>query len=361
MSDFFKTTHSLIADQPKICSVLKSIYGEDFSISTDTFVGVNLAWPDFDLPLNYRRYVISFHTEYLDIDWIIKQATRIYPKHMLLISDFDIKSGFPWPDNIKFSQYVSLSQQLKVSIERSGIIPVNEISNPKYKISSLSFRISQSKKFVTAYLLKYFPHDYMILSYHNHLGKAEDHHGYPGHYTVFNNLNLDRLDKSLINMPDDSDTINISPVDNVCWKTTAYQNALINFTNESYHYSGSERHGKSFQHPGPYITEKTFKPLLAGRPFLPVGQAQTVDFLQNLGLSLDFGFDLSYDSVIGDLDRMLKLFDTIDQINQTDLDCLYESSISAVTHNINHILSGDLERQCKSINWPCVNLLLNTL
>lgn len=355
--DFIPTTNSLIASKHSIELLINEIYGISCKLSNDIFVGLNLQWPNFNLSNNYNHYLISFHTEYLHTSWIIEQAKKVYPKTVILITDFDIKPGHPWPDNIIFSQYITLAQQLKTSIKKSSIISLDCIVKPRYKVSSLSFRVSQFKKFITAYLIKNFTHEQMILSYHNMLLKIEDNHGYPTNYTVFDNLNLNRLEKTLINMSDDRDIINVSIKDNSYWKIPAYQDALVNFTNESYHYSDGIIDGKNFQHPGPYLTEKTFKPLLAGRPFVPVGQAHTVNFLQSLGLSTNFGFDLSYDSITGDLDRMVALFKTVDQINQLSIDQIYESSISAVLHNIKHIVSADLDDLCQQLNRRTVNLL----
>jgi hypothetical protein len=358
--DFLPTASSIFNSKDTIETCLKSIYGVDVCLSEHVFAALNLQLPTFDLPKDKDAYLLSFHTEYMLVPWVIEQAQKVYPKPVWLITDFDIVSQFPWPDNIAFKRFITLSQQLQLAINKYGILDTKSVVMPKHKISSLSYRITQSKKFITAYLLKNFPHEHMILSYHNHLGKIDDHHGYPPHYKMFDSIGLDQLKKTLINLPDEQDQINLTPLQNAFWQVPAYQDSWINLTNESYHYSGSMRDGRHFQYPGPYLTEKTFKPLLAGRPFVPVGQAHTVKFLQNLGLSLDFGLNFDFDNTVGDLDRMLEIFEVIDYISTTDLQQLFDSSLAAVQHNLLYISSGELSAQCDKFNQSTVKFLMDT-
>ena len=93
-----------------------------------------------------------------------------------------------------------------------------------------------------------------------------------------------------------------------------------------------------------------FKPLLAGRPFISVNQFESVNELQQLGFRTDFGFSHDYDTKVGDFERIAKIFKTISQVNQTPIADLFDSSIDAVTHNVNHIVSGNLLSVCKGLN-----------
>jgi len=352
MNDFFNNGTSHKLSKIQIDDLLKSIYGREFDVGPEIFLGINLQWPKFDLPANYQRYFVSFHTEYMDVPWIIAQARRVYPAPILLVTDYDIEKNPVWPDNIITCRYITLHKQLAQAINDIGM--ATEIKTPKYKISSLTNRITQYKKFVTAYLLQNFDHSDMILTYHNSVGKLEDHHGYPEGYPYLDRLDLSSLTKTLINFEDDTESINISPVSNATWQIAPFQDAWINLTNESWHYSRTILDDHNFYYPGPYLTEKTFKPLLSGRPFLAVGQCNTYKTLKELGLSVDFGFDLSYDTDSGDLTRIKGIFSAIDYIQNTDLDHLFLSGIDAVRYNLNYIKNNNLFVHCEDLNTESV-------
>jgi hypothetical protein len=355
MLDFLNSGSSQKLSKVQINGVLKSIYGPEFDVGPEIFLGINLYWPKFDLPANYQRYFVSFHTEYMDVHWIVEQARRVYPAPILLVTDYDIENHPIWPDNIIACRYITLHKQLAQAINDIGM--ATEIKTPKYKISSLAYRITQYKKFVTAYLLQHFNHSDMILTYHNSLGKLEDHHGYPDGYPYLDQLDLASLTKTLINFEDDTESINISPVLNASWQIAPYQDAWVNLTNESWHYSKTIFNNHNFYYPGPYLTEKTFKPLLAGRPFLAVGQCNTYKTLKELGLSVDFGFDINYDTDSGDLTRIKDIFSTIDYIQNTNLDHLFQSGIDAVRHNLNYIRNNNLFVHCEDLNTESVRTI----
>ena len=201
------------------------------STNKNCFYGLNIVDPNFDVPMGYDRYFISFHTEYLSIEWIIQQANRVYPKPVLLVSDYDIKKHRLWPDNIKFSQVYTIHYQLAnaVSVFDLNLTP----KKPKLKLSSLSMRVTQYKNFVTSYLLEKFPREQMILSYYAWLCKDEDLHStIPLDHLKDLDLNIA---KTLVNTKDERNIINQSPLKNANWHVPAYTNTLFNLTNESWH------------------------------------------------------------------------------------------------------------------------------
>ena len=146
MQDFFNTASSQRASKFQIENLLNSIYGQDFNLSPEIFLGINLIWPNFNLPVTYQRYFLSFHTEYMDIAWVIEQARRVYPAPILLVTDYDIEKNSVWPENINVIRYITLHKQLDKAINEIGI--ATEIKIPQYKISILAYRITQYKKFV---------------------------------------------------------------------------------------------------------------------------------------------------------------------------------------------------------------------
>lgn len=343
--DYFNTGNSLEHRQSYLEDLFFQLYDCRPTNFKDTFFGLNLLWPQFDFPANYQRYFVSFHTEYLNLDWVLQQATRVYPKEVVLVTDYQMTQWPDWPDNIKTVKWITTHKQIALLQNSVGI--ADQITMPRYKISSLSFRISQYKKFVTAYLLENFNKSDMIVTYHAELGKSQDLHGHPAGHPHLDQLNT-HLKKTLINF--DDNFAGNSPVGNGNWLNPAYTDALINLTNESFHYSTTTVKNHLCCWPGPYLTEKTFKPLLAGRPFLVVGQYQTYAWLKQLGLKVDFGFDISYDSDPGDLTRIGKIFKVIDFINQTSIKRLFESSLDTVKYNVDWISTGNLYDTCQSIN-----------
>jgi hypothetical protein len=324
----------------------------------DVFLGLNLQWPTFELSPRYSRYFLSFHTEYIHLSWLLNQAQKVYPCPVTLVTDYAIEPGPHWPDNIQCIQWITTHKQIKILQDITG--SNNNITVPKYKISSLSYRVSQYKKFITAYLLANFNKNDMILTYHNNLGKIQDHHGHPPGFSHLDKLDIDGLKKTTINF-DDNFTGGVSPVKNGDWLNSAYMDALINLTNESFHYSQTEVNDQPYCWPGPYITEKTFKPLLAGKPFLAVAQYQTYDFLRYLGFKTDFGLDLDYDQDPGDLTRIGKIFKVIDAVNETSTQILFDSSIDAVKYNLSWIHSNNFHLHCQDLNSKNFNFLKNTI
>lgn len=336
-----------IVVQESIQWFLKKYYNIS-DVSNNIFCALNLQWPNFDLPLEYRKYFCSFHTEYIDIDWLVNQAQKIYPRPILCICDFAVDSHVLYPDNLMFMQQITYHKQMKLAADIYGTRRVNEFSRPKYKLSSLSWRTTQYKKFITAYLKQYFDCNQMILSYHNVISKEDDlHDSYPFDYLT--KLNFE-LDKFFNNCNNETVIINCSPVENANWHVPAFTNALFNLTNESFHYSMTIKADKPFLYPGPYLTDKTIKPLIAGRPIIPVGQAKTIEFLQDLGLQFDYGLDLSYDNDVGDLTRIKSIFDIIDKIQTTSIENLYQMTEQSTCANILAINNGDVYGHGESIN-----------
>lgn len=355
MVDYFESGNSNKNTSDYLDQLFFRIY--QTTASRDVFLGLNLTWPVFELPQNHSRYFISFHTEYLHLSWVLDQALKVYPRPVTLVTDYQIKPGPDWPDNINCIQWITTHKQIQTLKNIAGIN--QNITVPKYKISSLSFRVSQYKKFVTAYLLENFDKNDMILTYHNVLKKTEDHHGWPKGFPYLDNLNINGIEKTLLNYDDQFS--GAGPVANGSWRNTAYTDALINLTNESFHYSQTTVNDKLWCWPGPYITEKTFKPLLAGKPFLAIGQYQTYDYLKHIGFKTDFGFDIDYDQDSGDLTRIGKIFKVLDFIQQTSIQTLFDSSIDAVEYNLDWINRGNFYLYCEDLNRKNVNFLKSTI
>lgn len=344
-TDFFAQCNN---DHKLVSSSLKELYGIN-KYSTNIFYGLNLIWPDYDLDHSYEKYFLSWHTEQLDTHWLIKQAKAVYPKPILVANDGMVENSGVWPNNIQFVRWVTIHKQLKKAISIFG--KQNNITKPTFKLSSLAFRYSQYKKFVTAYLLQHFNNNDIMLTWHNYHGKIEDLHDHPHGFGHLEDLDFEILEQvHKINFDDNYQLKDNNPVGNASWNNQAYNDALVNLTNESFHYSNTMFGYLPFRYPGPYITEKTFKPLLAGRPFVMIGQCRSLQMLEEFGFNTNFGWNTEYDSDCGDLTRIGKIFSTLNEINSTPLDDLFEQSLPAVQHNLLHVDSDDFIDICEAIN-----------
>lgn len=353
MNDFFPTGNSLENTDLYINDLLRQIYDIDRR-QRDVFFGVNLIWPNFDLDLGHSAYFLSWHTEQMDVHWLKKQALRVYPRPVLVVSDTLVDDHKFWPDNIRFARYVTWHQQIQKLTDLYGIC--DQPTVPKYKISSLSFRVSQYKRFITSYLLENFKHDDLMLTYHGWLGKEDDNHDHPRGLSWLDALK-EFNSPVFVNFNDNYSLDRNSPLENGDWQADCYQQALFNLTNESFHYTRTEIDGQPFLYPRPYITEKTWKPIVAGRPFISVGQAGVYHEFEKFGMRFDYGIDLSFDRDDGDLTRIKKIFDTLSQINVLSIDDLFQSTIDSVDHNLDIIKYGVFSDMCRSHNRPTIDII----
>lgn len=85
---------------------------------------------------------------------------------------------------------------------------------------------------------------------------------------------------------------------------------------------------------GAFLTEKTFKAIKHGHPFVIVGCAGTLACLRDLGYrTFDHAIDNSYDTIAHNTQRWLAIKSTIASLDSQDLDRWFESVRSDVEHN----------------------------
>ena len=314
----------------------------------DTVFALNLQWPGTwcKLPQGHSLYVVTFHLEQMDVDWVRELAIREPNSKVLVITDNPCKHSDWWPKNCVTACWMTWHHQINAIRGLYGMaIGPNA---PTHKVSSLCFRTDQYKHYITGYLLQGIQPKDAIMSYH-----ARHQHRY-----FFEPTGRKRLDQVLEYMHqtnphltvDGFDAAQNYPMANCDWRVPAYTDAAINFTNEGFHYSYSIRDGHDFYWPGPYVTEKTWKPLLAGCAFVAVGQANIHHTLRSLGFCFDYGIDLGHDQNIYDLDRLELLFDVVDAVLSHSAQELTTLTSSSTQHNLNWIQNGQFDLQCQSRN-----------
>ena len=303
----------------------------------------------------YKKIVISYHTEYFDTYELCNFFVDNADCKFLLLHD-----GVPetaWPDNVVSIQWISWGQQLDVAIASNGI---SDSVMPATKlISSLSNRHEFHKAAVTAFVQKYFVPDQYVLSWHDSR-RGNIYYLDPDFFmpVEIQNLVLDPEFQHQLPIKLDMN-FNQSPVANSNWQHPAYTACAINLTNESVYNSSGMIDQQPSPLSGPYLTEKTWKPLLAGRPFIPVGQKNTVQSLEQLGLTFDWGIDLEFDQISQDFDRMLGLYQCLERLTTLTPDAMIEESKASCEHNLEWIRSGNFRRSCNQANLAQVEKIAN--
>jgi hypothetical protein len=108
-----------------------------------------------------------------------------------------------------------------------------------------------------------------------------------------------------------------------------------------------------------HITEKTFKPIAMGMPFVLVATAGSLEYLRSYGFKT-FGhvWDESYDTVADDHERIravASLLQSLCDLSVTERIVLYNLCRETIEHNWNHFYNGGFER----ILWAELQDMLN--
>jgi hypothetical protein len=109
-----------------------------------------------------------------------------------------------------------------------------------------------------------------------------------------------------------------------------------------------------------HLTEKTFKPIALGMPFVIVGTRGSLQYLRSYGFQTfgDF-WDESYDDADDDT-RIKKIADLLKQLNSLNLQekqQLFAATQAVVEHNWNHFYNGGFEQ----ILWQELTGMLNDI
>jgi hypothetical protein len=107
-----------------------------------------------------------------------------------------------------------------------------------------------------------------------------------------------------------------------------------------------------------HLTEKTFKPIALGMPFVIVGTKGSLEYLRSYGFQT-FGdiWDESYDSADDDvrIERITSLLRSLDELPAEAKQDLFEQCHQVIEHNWNHFYRGGFE----AVLWQELNEMLN--
>jgi hypothetical protein len=95
-----------------------------------------------------------------------------------------------------------------------------------------------------------------------------------------------------------------------------------------------------------HLTEKTFKPIALGMPFVIVGTKGSLEYLRSYGFRT-FGdiWDESYDQADDDvrIEKIAELLKDLDNLSTAEKQKVFESAHSIIEHNWNHFYNGGFE------------------
>lgn len=101
---------------------------------------------------------------------------------------------------------------------------------------------------------------------------------------------------------------------------------------------------------GAFLTEKTFKAIRAGQPFVIAGTANSLQTLRDLGYRVyDSCMDTSYDTVQDNTERFRGLVRTIAQLQSQDLRAWSHRAVADAQWNQHHFLASKADRIHKLI------------
>jgi hypothetical protein len=109
-----------------------------------------------------------------------------------------------------------------------------------------------------------------------------------------------------------------------------------------------------------HLTEKTFKPIALGMPFVVVGTRGSLEYLRSYGFRT-FGniWDESYDSAEDDvrITCIAELLKSLDALSVEGKQDLFDSAQEVIEHNWNHFYNGGFE----AVLWTELNEMLNAI
>ena len=328
----------------------------DFSwladIKKDCYCLMNIATDPKICPMvpdGHSMYVLSWLFEPFGDLWFLDLYNRNPQAQFVIISDLN-PNDLVKLDRVEYFQIMHHATWFK-AIHLKNTKPHNiNLSNRKYKLSSLSSRLNEYKFYITAKLhdkknsqtlytwnrgFDITNKDSFVFESHGlyHVDKMLD-------YTDFlknNTINQEQWDNN--------------PLSGCNFAHSAYLDTVINSINETQCLSYTPEFGRL---PTPYITEKTWKPLFAGNAILFTGQAGLKKQLESWGFEFDYVWAQDYDGSFSDNQRLEVILSQINWILATNIDDLAHWAQPSTEHNFELAWSGKLEQQFAKHNQQVI-------
>jgi len=320
-----------------------------------TFFGLNYEWPSLQWHPNlivpkgfYDTYVFSWGFEDWDHLWLRQFCQEHKDSQVIVISDTEFKEGYNAPPNLKclVHHYWHVLFEEMFVYDRTPFVPS---SQRQYRCSSLVNKPSYFKALATAHLMMHH-RESLLMSWNTN--KNQEICGSLG----FLDLELPVAPKLqplieyyLSHLKSTTISLDDFVVDRMQFYNSdhpAYNNCIVNLSNETYSQSLID----GLPMPGPYITEKSWKPLLGGAALMPLSRMNTYKYMENFGFCFDYPWDRSFDQIPGDIDRFVSALGVIDEIFAMDMSKLSAAVAESSRHNYYHIRSQDFFNRVRQIN-----------
>ena len=322
---------------------------------------INWVWPKtvphLSLPENYDTYVFLQYREPVDWTWL-DQFAQTHPDQKIILLAQLPSSSTP------YKNFQIVEHQWSPHYVSRSLVMYGHNYNFKwprqYLVSSLANKPSFFKTLITSYFHKnYINRKDLVLSWN--INKRNDI--CKSLFSLDGQYGREQLDQMCSYYQSTLKELSIAQepwidnhYENNNWTTScAYTNTLINFTNETY------AQGQQYQRifPGPQLTEKTRKALLAGCAIVPVGMLGVYDYLRRFGLKFDYPWSCQFDKIPGDLDRMEQIFTVIDEIMSYDSDWLHQQLKGSVEYNYYYLRDIAYINHMQEINQQAVSKYLS--
>ena len=110
-----------------------------------------------------------------------------------------------------------------------------------------------------------------------------------------------------------------------------------------------------------HLTEKIFKPIALGMPFVCSAPAGSLQYLRNYGFkTFDSIWNECYDTIIDDalrIGRLSMLLKKLDALTEYEKNIMFQKCIPIIEHNWNHFYGGGFEK----ILWTELTTMLHNL
>jgi len=334
------------------CKWLRPLKTKNIFLQLHNGIGI-----DVNLPTGYEFYILTHHLEPPDNEWLTKQSKLTDGTIIVLYEGHSYNFVLP---NVIFLPYFYRHHAFDKMIEWFGVKVNKNINN---KVSMFCNRITESKLITFTAIAEYMGLDNLLVLHkwleEKNIDQPEQiHHSeiLELHNTFFKKYHgTEMVIDDFVNRRDNFQSVTANP-----WQPS-YQECALHFTGESISLSDISENIGDYQYPGPHLSEKTLKCLLGQTAFVPVGQFDTYGHLTQLGFEFNYNFDTSFDSIIGDHDRLLGIVNLIKQFANMSKEELFDGTRESSIHNYNHIISGDFYDICENINQKSIEQVLNII
>jgi len=313
-------------------------------------------WHSTDLPTGFDIYIISFHTEALNLDWLAIQSSKLQTLIIVLHDGYNYDYQIP---NVQFISYFYWHEQLRKIVNWYGIYPR---VRPEYKFGAICNRIQTNKVYITTWLLEHAQEQSLVIL-GDWLEEKNVNFWQPVGNTVLDNLTEIFRKKYLgkvIRIDNFTNKDNYQHLTSDPWHP-ACSNVAVHFTNESIYSSYIYGQDKPFIYPGPFLNEKTMKALISGSTIIPVGQFETYKTLSYFGLNFDYNFDTSWDLDPGNHSRMQSIIAVCQSLASQSIDQLENHNADINRFNQNWIESGSFYTQVEKYNQQSLDKLFEII